>query len=76
MGICHAKKALNTLHHWMGVQDFSEVYVERLIDGFVSITRHCPRTHESIVLVAHNRFETGKPPSQGPVLNIEGDLKV
>lgn len=76
MGICHAKRALNALHHWMGTEDFSEVYVERLSDGFVSITRHCPRSHESVVLVAHNRFETKKAPSLGPTLNIEGNLEV
>ena len=76
MGICHAKKALNKLHERLGVEGFSEVYVEKLVDGFVSVTRHSPKTHESVVLVAHVRFETKHDPNQGPILNIEGDLKV
>lgn len=56
-GITEGKKMLNDLHFRLGYQQYSEVYVDQLRDDVISVTRHNPNTHESVVLVARTAFQ-------------------
>lgn len=76
-GMITARKAINLLHGEMAEQGFLQVYVDQMHPDVVAVTRHSPKTHQSIVLVAHNSF--GKPALDcGPTgvhpLAFEGNL--
>jgi len=57
-GIIKAKSFLNQLHVEMARTGFSELYVDQLTHDIVAITRHNPRSHQSIVLVAYSAFQS------------------
>ncbi|KJE96034.1 glycogen debranching enzyme [Capsaspora owczarzaki ATCC 30864] len=57
-GITRAKAILNSLHRSMIPNMFNQTFVDRLTDNVVAITRHCPITHESIVMVAHSAYHS------------------
>ena len=56
-GIIKAKRALNDMHLELGTAGYSQVYVDQMTPDVVAVTRHCPVTHQSIVLVAHTLYE-------------------
>ncbi|CAL8094243.1 unnamed protein product [Orchesella dallaii] len=55
-GIISARRSLNNLHSKLGAAGFTEVYVDQMETDIVAVTRHNPRTHERIVLVAYTVF--------------------
>ena len=76
-GIIQAKRALNDLHLKIGRDGFSEVFVDQLDPDVVAVTRHDPKSHQSVVLVAHTAFNNGvdiNRASTGLWLNVEADL--
>ncbi|KAF6018830.1 AGL [Bugula neritina] len=53
-GIISAKKVLNSLHQYMGDSGYSQVYVHDLSASVVSVTRHSPLTHKSVIGVVRS----------------------
>lgn len=52
-GILPAKKALNALHQYMSTSDMDEFYLHHMSENIMAVTRQCPITLKSVVLVAH-----------------------
>ncbi|XP_052775290.1 glycogen debranching enzyme-like isoform X2 [Mya arenaria] len=74
-GITRAKTLINNLHFMLGAggvktgsasdrRNFSQVYVDQIDEDTVSVTRHNPVTHESIVLVARTAFNEPEDPEK------------
>ncbi|XP_059612400.1 glycogen debranching enzyme [Phlebotomus argentipes] len=77
-GIIAGKKALNLLHGELAEKGFSEVFVDQMDYNIVAVTRSCPATRQSVILVAHTSFSYPDPYS-GPTnvrpLRFEGHLE-
>ncbi|XP_033736885.1 glycogen debranching enzyme-like [Pecten maximus] len=74
-GIAAGKTVLNRLHGELGKRGFSEVFVDHVRDDVISITRHNPHTHDSVVLIARTAFHhPNQPHDTGfiPPVTIQG----
>jgi len=60
-GIISAKRTLNELHKELSNKGYSQVFVDQVNHNVVSVTRHCPNTHKSVVVVAHTAFSEPAP---------------
>lgn len=55
-GIIEGRNLLNKLHTWLAEHGYSQVFVDQMNSDIVGITRHNPRTHETVVVVSHTSF--------------------
>lgn len=66
------------LHGKLAEEGFDQVYVDQMDPNVVAVTRHCPQTHQSVILVAHTSFAYPEP-NAGPTavrpLRFEGSLE-
>ncbi|KAJ8732396.1 hypothetical protein PYW07_014995 [Mythimna separata] len=77
-GILAARRALNELHAELAAQGYSEVYVDQMDADVVAVTRHEPRSRQSVILVAFTAFsapDPGAAPRHVPPLRFEGQLQ-
>ncbi|KAL4235669.1 hypothetical protein ACF0H5_004064 [Mactra antiquata] len=87
-GISKAKALLNNLHMMLGGGhisnnskehfNFSQVYIDQVDEHTVSVTRHNPATHESIILIARTAFSEPHEPEVTPYirpLTIQGVIE-
>lgn len=70
-GITKGKKILNQLHFMLAREGYDQVYVDQVDPNTVSVTRHKPQSHESVVLIARTAFQTPHNPNeQGHIRSI------
>jgi glycogen debranching enzyme len=55
-GILKAKQTMNKLHSDMGLQGYSQIYVDQFDAETTVVTRHNPNTHNNIILIARTAF--------------------
>ncbi|XP_063604015.1 glycogen debranching enzyme-like isoform X1 [Penaeus indicus] len=71
-GIVRCKRLLNKLHFELGANGYNQVFVDQVTEHVVTVTRHNPVTHQSVVLVAYTSF---RPPAEARESHIR-PLKV
>ena len=54
--ICAAKKLINDLHFEMGIKGFRQTYIDQFDADTTVVTRHNPKTFESVICVARTAF--------------------
>ncbi|XP_015914684.1 glycogen debranching enzyme [Parasteatoda tepidariorum] len=77
-GILAGKRALNKLHSELGSSGFSQVFVDQRDEHTVAITRHCPATHQSVIMVARTAFSMPSKPTESTYarpLRVQGVIE-
>uniref|UniRef100_A0A915IDV4 4-alpha-glucanotransferase n=1 Tax=Romanomermis culicivorax TaxID=13658 RepID=A0A915IDV4_ROMCU len=55
-GVIAARRAINELHWQLGAEGYNEIYVDKMTDDVIAVTRHNPKTRQSVVIVASTCF--------------------
>eukprot|EP00040_Diaphanoeca_grandis_P022413 m.120406 g.120406 ORF g.120406 m.120406 type:complete len:1491 (+) comp28801_c0_seq1:247-4719(+) len=73
-GIINARKHFNRLHATL--LDFSEIYIDLISKHIFTVTRHCPRTHKSYLMIAFPVVHNGvfDETTSLPVINTLGKV--
>ena len=76
LAMMEARRELGALHARLAREGFSEVFVDQKSRDVVAVTRHCPATRRSVIMVAHTHFFPGNTtPTTGIEVFVEGKLK-
>lgn len=65
------------MHGELAESGFNQVFVDQMHPDIAAVTRHSPKTHESVILVAHNAFgypDSNAQPTHVRSLRFEGTL--
>lgn len=73
-GMQRARLELARLHERLALEGYTEVFVDQKTIDIVAVTRHCPRSRRSVILVAHNKFTNNSSPSHNTAMDVEGEL--
>ncbi|BFY99964.1 hypothetical protein BsWGS_03004 [Bradybaena similaris] len=76
-GVTAGMTILNRLHYNLAREGYSQVYVDQVDANTVSVTRHRPQTHESVLLIARTSFShPGNADDQGYIrpITIQGNI--
>ncbi|XP_028328469.1 glycogen debranching enzyme isoform X1 [Gouania willdenowi] len=77
-GIIAGKLAVNRLHQELAAHGFNQVFVDQVDRDVVAVTRHCPSTHQSVVMVSRTAFKDPKTHSYSstvPPMFIPGKIE-
>ncbi|KAI1711883.1 glycogen debranching enzyme, glucanotransferase domain-containing protein [Ditylenchus destructor] len=74
VGMIKARRLFNDLHTELSANGFSEIFVDQVNEDIVAITRHNPRTHESVLLISHCCFSQFKWTPDCKSIHIADDI--
>lgn len=72
-GILRGKLLMNNLHFKMGIKGYSQIYVDQFDADTTVVTRHNPKTHESVILMSRTSFSQ---PSNYTPKNVQKPLLI
>lgn len=74
-GMLVARREITKLHIRLAEEGYTEVYVDQLTKDVVAVTRHCPKTRKSVIMIGHTRFNHSSGETNKDVcLEVEGEL--
>ena len=74
-GVIACRAQLNALHRRMSHEGYTEIYVDHILENVFVVTRHCPTTHKSILMVAQPVVSEDilhQPPIDLPAISLLG----
>ncbi|KAI1280935.1 Glycogen debranching enzyme [Halotydeus destructor] len=75
-GILLAKKAFNDLHLRLGLEGYTQLFVDQVDGNVIAVTRHNPKNLKSVLLVARTSFTKQDANETGFIRNITVSGKI